>query len=524
MTRRTKLLLGGTAGLLGLVVLFLVEERIRGQLSLAAWKRAMAARGEPLEVAALDPAVHIRGARVLLPAQLPALLSLPGRTGSGEPVTPRQLPPGKEAVLWGPAGWAGHPNPTHACAVFSLSFAPIRERLPGLRAWLTNAPLVVQHDYAQGWNLEYPHLGPLKNLGQVLRLATLLALQEGDPDEALENLLASRALVDSLRHEGVLVSQLVRMALGQIALGTVWQAVQADGWTDAQLAALQTAWQDPAFLAGTVDALRLERAAYLEQHTRGRPTRSELRQALEFVPPFDRDSQDSPFAGPGSWVNWLGPLQQRGAAFRRFAFVELWHFAWSSQDARFHGRAVQAFADVAEAARSHREVGAFPADPGGPDAGTSALALPAKLADLNAYDRLRFWLAALSLSATATAVQKAYTVDGYAELARTAIALKRYHLRHGEWPPNLAALVPACAATPPRDWMDGQPLRYRRNADGGFTLYSVGADGRDDGGDARPPQGEGRSILRGRDWVWPQQATDAELRAAQSAGSGPGSP
>lgn len=525
MTRRTKLLLGGTAAALGLVVLFLVEERIRGQLSLASWKRAMAARGEPLEVAVLDPASRVPGARILVPAQLPALLSLPGRTGSAhEPTTPGGLPPGKEVLLWGPAAWAGYPAPAQACRIFAQSFAPVRERLPALRAWLTNAPFVIQHDYAQLWSLQFPHLNSLKNASQVLRLATLLALLEANPTEALENLLASRALVYSLRHEGVLVTQLTRMSLGEVALATVWQALEADDWTDAQLAALQAAWQEPAFLAGTVDALRMERAAYLEQHARGRPTRSELRQTLELILPFDRDGQDSPLAGSDSVMNWLGPLQHRGAAFRRFVFAELWRFAWSSQDACFFGRAIQTLADGADAARTHREVRAFPAEPNGANAGIPALAVPAAFERLNAYNRLRFWFAAACLAPNERALQKALAVDAYAELARTAIALKRYRLRHGEWPANLAALVPAFTPTPPRDWTDGQPLRYRRNADGGFTLYSVGADGRDDGGDARPHEGEGRSILQGRDWVWPQRATDAELRAAQSGRFGPGSP
>lgn len=525
MTRRTKLLVGGTAGVLGLVVLFLVEERIRGQLSLASWKRAMAARGEPMEVAALDPAVHVRGARVLVPAQLPALFSLPGRTWSTHaPTAPRGLPPGKEVLLWGPAGWAGYPAPAQACRLFFHDFALIRKRLPELRAWLTNAPLVLRHDYTQPSNLQFPHLPPLKNLSQVLRLATVMALLEGKPAEALENLLASRALVDSLLHEGVLVSQLVRMSLGQVALGDVWQALEADDWTDVQLAALQTAWQEPSFLAGTVDALRMERAAYLAQHAHGRPTRSELREALALVPPFGRDGQDSPLAGSDTVMNWLGPLQHRGAAFRRFVFAELWRFAWSSQDARFYGRSVQALADAANAACTHRDVRAAPANPKGVNAGIPALAVPAEFERPNAYNRLRFWFATFSLSAHERALQKALAVDGYAELARTAIALKRYRLRHGEWPTNLAALVPAFAATPPRDWVDGQPLRYRRNADGGFTLYSVGADGRDDGGDARPPEGGGRSILQGRDWVWPQRATDADVRAAQAGRFGQGNP
>jgi hypothetical protein len=40
----------------------------------------------------------------------------------------------------------------------------------------------------------------------------------------------------------------------------------------------------------------------------------------------------------------------------------------------------------------------------------------------------------------------------------------------------------------PRDWMNGAPLRYRPNDDGTFTLYSVGMDRKDDGGDPTPRQ------------------------------------
>jgi len=94
-----------------------------------------------------------------------------------------------------------------------------------------------------------------------------------------------------------------------------------------------------------------------------------------------------------------------------------------------------------------------------------------------------------------------------------AIALKRYHLKHDAYPPNLAALTPDFLSEVPRDSIDGQPLRYRLNADGTFLLYSIGDDGKDDGGDATPPEGV-KSIQwqRGRDWVWPQPATAEEIR------------
>jgi hypothetical protein len=70
-------------------------------------------------------------------------------------------------------------------------------------------------------------------------------------------------------------------------------------------------------------------------------------------------------------------------------------------------------------------------------------------------------------------------------LMRCAIvltALERYRRAHQRWPDNLHALVPAFLPRGvPIDPYDGQPLRYRRVADG-VVIYSVGPDGRDDGG------------------------------------------
>jgi hypothetical protein len=62
-----------------------------------------------------------------------------------------------------------------------------------------------------------------------------------------------------------------------------------------------------------------------------------------------------------------------------------------------------------------------------------------------------------------------------------AVAAERYRLAHGTWPPSLAALVPTFVPQVPADLFDGQPLRYRRLADG-VVIYSVGPDGTDYGG------------------------------------------
>jgi hypothetical protein len=94
------------------------------------------------------------------------------------------------------------------------------------------------------------------------------------------------------------------------------------------------------------------------------------------------------------------------------------------------------------------------------------------------------------------------------QMVITAIALKRYALRHGQPPANLASLVPEYLNELPTDLMDGQSLRYQLNPDGTFVLYSVGENLRDDGGDFTSESGNDRwqeaSPWSGRDWVWPR--------------------
>ena len=94
----------------------------------------------------------------------------------------------------------------------------------------------------------------------------------------------------------------------------------------------------------------------------------------------------------------------------------------------------------------------------------------------------------------------------------TAIALKRYQLKHGNYPPDLNSLVPEFVPAVPFDPVDGQSLRYRPNADGTFLLYSIGENGKDDNGNPSLEKGVQSTSLywqnaHALDWVWPQPAT-----------------
>lgn len=74
------------------------------------------------------------------------------------------------------------------------------------------------------------------------------------------------------------------------------------------------------------------------------------------------------------------------------------------------------------------------------------------------------------------------------------LAVERYRRASGHWPDNLGDLVPLYVTKVPLDPFDGQPLRYRRIANG-VVVYSVGADRVDDGGNltANP-------FVKGTDW------------------------
>ena len=65
---------------------------------------------------------------------------------------------------------------------------------------------------------------------------------------------------------------------------------------------------------------------------------------------------------------------------------------------------------------------------------------------------------------------------------RAALAVERHRQAKGSLPEKLDDLVPTFLPSILRDPFDGAPLRYKR-LPGGFSVYSIGTDGADNGGD-----------------------------------------
>jgi len=122
-----------------------------------------------------------------------------------------------------------------------------------------------------------------------------------------------------------------------------------------------------------------------------------------------------------------------------------------------------------------------------------------------------------SVQSMRNVIDRAMVIEAVRALTSTAIAVKRYQLRHGTSPPDLKALVPEFLAEVPRDPVDGHPLRYQALPDG-FLLYSIGSDQVDNGGDpSAQPGTKSFQWQRARDWVWPQPATPQEIQIFRGA-------
>jgi hypothetical protein len=76
-------------------------------------------------------------------------------------------------------------------------------------------------------------------------------------------------------------------------------------------------------------------------------------------------------------------------------------------------------------------------------------------------------------------------------VAQWGLALHVYRRQTGHYPPSLKAAANTLAWKLPHDPFTGTPLRYRRTSDG-YLLYSLGVNGRDDGGEGRASGENGR--------------------------------
>jgi hypothetical protein len=194
--------------------------------------------------------------------------------------------------------------------------------------------------------------------------------------------------------------------------------------------------------------------------------------------------------------------------------ILLWRYWWSYPDQLRYLKGYEVFLNAIRLAQTN---GAFQSALQYQSENIDGLEITNSFAGFVSDDSDFHWLLSQDISDLNGVARRVMAVETAKRTVIAAIALKRYQLKHGNYPPDLNALVPEFLPSVPWDPVDGQPLRYRLNADGTFQLYSIGPNAQDDGGNPALEKGvEGSNFYwlnpHALDWVWPQPATAEEIQ------------
>lgn len=302
----------------------------------------------------------------------------------------------------------------------------------------------------------------------------------------------------------------MRFAIVGIAQASSWDYLQSTNASDAELEAVQRDWMALDFALPTERALEMERARSEMTIGNMRESRAEFSRVTSgFV------------VGAGGGAASTGDFAERMTDFAKDTWGKTkdgskeaaWRVAWSYPDQLRMLKGSQVHIETLRSARSN---GNFSAAIQLQKSRLSGLGIANILPDEESSSfsgngpNLQIMFTEGILYADLL-INKVVVIEAGKQLTVTAIALKRFKLRHGNFPADLAALVPEFLPVVPLDPVNAQPLHYKPNADGTFLLYSVGEDAKDNGGDPTSTNPKTFWWQRGRDWVWPQPASAQEI-------------
>ena len=282
----------------------------------------------------------------------------------------------------------------------------------------------------QGASVPLRHLTHMRNGARLLSLESLLHLEEGRTERALESVLTQFALADSLAQEPVFISYLVRIACHSSAFASLERILSKAQLSDEQLAAA----------AGAIS--RIDVAGHLVRSMAG-----------------ERCLGNACFDAPASALAMRKGIQ----GVPSFA-------------SRAYGAAGLTDTDRLRYLNIMRaQIAAYMLPP------TERTARLQELeAQVKALPQTTF-LARNLLSWLSGAHERDLHVRALREAALSALAVESWRASHGALPDALTDLVPAYLPRVPQDPFDGKPMRYKR-LEPGYVVYSVGKDRVDNGG------------------------------------------
>jgi hypothetical protein len=341
---------------------------------------------------------------------------------------------------------------------FDAAFRELRE------ATLTR-PLVrfpIEYGSEPPWGILLPHLSRMKGLTTLTSVRATAELEAGRPADALADFKVGFRLSEVIHDEPFLIDHLVRISTLSINLQTVREGLARRAWTDAQLVELEKYLASVDVLAEYRFAMRGERAL----STGGLDFLR--RQGFRSDPMMYMDNE-----GGAATHYGLNPMPS----------------GWFYQNMLTISQMHQDFTIAAADEKAHRVF---------PELGEQ---LNARLEKMSKRPYTIF--AKMLMPAVGKAVGRSARTQVFVDAARVACALERHRLASGALPETLESLSPRYLEKIPTDVIDGKPLRYHRNLDGGYILYSVGWNQTDDGGEIAWSKGKDPRVdISQGDWVW----------------------
>jgi hypothetical protein len=283
---------------------------------------------------------------------------------------------------------------------------------------------------ADPWDIPIEHLVALRRLAWLCRLEAAFAAQRGDGAAAADSLFAVRRLCASLGGCTFTVEALVRFLVDGIFSDTLEKTLALCEMPPEKLETLSREIVIEEREASLVEAMRTERAtAYWAFTAPPEQIVARLQSVRQPVPP------------PGA-------MEPNHRARDAVCFYEL--MGEAVRIGALPDRELQR-----EAARLTQEIEQVPRD--------------------LLITRLLF-----------PALSRALQVGGIArtrlKVARAALAVEQWRMKNGSWPERLEDLVPEFLNEVPQDPYSDGTIGYVRTERGGVILYSVGPDGKYNGG------------------------------------------
>ncbi|MBK8726030.1 MAG: hypothetical protein IPL96_08200 [Holophagaceae bacterium] len=454
----------GSALLLGLVH---GVENWRGRRAWESWKRSREAAGDRYGWPAPPAPVPADQNFAAVPEVARAM-----RT-DGQPFLDFRLPPepathtgwrvGRREDL---RGWAER----FQVADLQDGLAPAASRLAVLAAAARRSQCRLPVDERAD---EIPGLLGFRTAAKVLRLRALDLLAKGKVEEARADVVTLLRTAKHTTTSASLISALLQLPLAESAMQPIWEGISDHRWREEDLREIQAELGRLDLLASFAGAWRNERMSW----SRGESWNLEK---VAGMSAWDRAEAMNQAAvdgsdGPGRGRLALWALMPSGWIHQNLL---TWDRMWvEHMEPCLDAPAHRYFPDRAE--QASRAMQASAATGRHPYRFLAAIALPALLGQN------------LRVAQRQTALDQ----------ARVACALERHRLRHKAYPDSLAGLAPELLDGIPVDVPAGGRLKYRRERQG-YLLYSLGSDGKDDGGRVATDPKQPWILVPGQgDWV-----------------------